>query len=98
MKKLKCQITETGYLQIPAEIAQKYFNTGAIIAIIREKDLLVMPVNYVGAGGLVLKYRNAKGDRSVLVSHILPDDIHYGLRTVKWDEEALALRIPLYIE
>ena len=37
-----------------------------------------MPVNYVGAGGLILKYRNAKGDRSVLISQFLPSDIVYG--------------------
>lgn len=97
MKKLECQITETGYLQIPKEIAEKYFTTGAVIAIIREQHLLVMPVNYVGAGGLILKYRNAKGDRSVFISEILPDDVDYGPRFVTWDEEVLALRIPLYI-
>ncbi|MED3661751.1 hydrogenase maturation protease [Ureibacillus sp. FSL K6-8385] len=95
---MKCQITETGYLQIPSEIAQRYFATGAVIAILDEHDLLIMPVNYVGAGGLILKYRNAKGDRSVLVSELLPDDVDYGPRTVEWDENALALRIPLYVK
>lgn len=97
MKKLKCQITETGYLQIPAEIAQQYFNTSAVIAIVKNQELLVMPVSYVGAGGLVLKYRNAKGDRSVLLSQFLPEDVDIGYREVVWDEEALALRVPLYI-
>lgn len=96
MKKLKCQITETGYLQVPAEVAQKHFTTGAIIAVVRGQELHVMPVNYVGAGGLILKYRNARGDRSVLISQFLPSDIVYGERTVVWDEEILALRIPLY--
>jgi hypothetical protein len=97
VKKLKCQITETGYLQIPAEIAQHYFPTGAIIAILQGQDLLIMPVNYVGAGGLILKYRNARGDRSVFISEFLPDDVDFGPRDVQWDEEALALRIPLYL-
>lgn len=97
MKKLKCRITETGYLQIPAEIAQQYFTTGAVIALLQEKELLIMPVNYVGAGGLILKYRNVKGDRSVLLSELLPEDVDFGIRDVQWDEEALALRIPLYL-
>lgn len=98
MKKLKCQITETGYLQIPSEIAQRYFTTGAIIAMLQGQNLLIMPVNYVGAGGLILKYRNAKGDRSVLIAEFLPDDVDYGQRDVQWDEKALALRIPLYLK
>jgi len=97
VKKLKCQITETGYLHIPAEIAQQYFTTGAVIALLKGKELLIMPVNYAGAGGLILKYRNAKGDRSVLLSELLPDDVDYGMRNVQWDEKALALRIPLYL-
>ncbi len=98
MKKLECQITENGYLYIPVEIARQYFTTDAVIVVLRGKDLLVMPVKYVGAGGLILKYRNAKGDRSVLISEFLPDDVDYGPRNVKWDEEALALRIPLYYQ
>lgn len=93
---MKCQITEAGYLLIPADIAQWYFSTGAIMAVLRGQDLLIMPVTYVGAGGLILKYRNAKGDRSVLLSEFLPNDMVYGTRSVEWDEEALALRIPLY--
>ncbi|NLI67234.1 MAG: hydrogenase maturation protease [Bacilli bacterium] len=94
---MKCQITENGYLQMPAEIAETYFQTNAIIVVPQEEHLLVMPVSYVGAGGLILKYRNKKGDRSVFITEFLPEDVDYGERTVEWDEEALALRVPLYL-
>lgn len=96
MKKLKCKITDNGYLHIPANIADEHFKTGAVIIMLRENELHVMPVSYVGAGGIILKYRNAKGDRSVFIAEFLPDDVNYGSRIVKWDEKALALRIPLY--
>ncbi len=82
---------------MPAEIAETYFQTNAIIVVPQEEHLLVMPVSYVGAGGLILKYRNKKGDRSVFITEFLPEDVDYGERTVEWDEEALALRVPLYL-
>lgn len=93
---LKCQINENGYLHIPSEIAEKYFKTGAVIVVLQGEHLLVMPVSYVGAGGLILKYRNAKGDRSVFVAEFLPDDVKFGTKKVVWDDEAFALRVPLY--
>lgn len=97
MRKVECQITETGYLHIPAEEANKHFNTGAIIVQVKQDHLILMPTSYVGAGGLILKYRNAKGDRTVFIDEILPDDVHYGPRKAEWDEELLAYRVSLHI-
>lgn len=94
---MECHITEKGYLHIPAKEAKQYFNTGAIIVQIKKSDLVIMPTSYVGAGGLILKYRNAKGDRTVFIGEILPEDVHYGVREAKWDEDLLAFRVPLHI-
>jgi len=94
---VKCQITETGYLHIPAKEASEHFNTGAIIVQVKDNHLILMPTSYVGAGGLILKYRNAKGDRTVFIHEILPDDVHFGPRRAEWDEELLAYRVPLHI-
>lgn len=94
---MECHITEKGYLYIPAEDAKKYFNTGAIIVQVTGDELFIMPTKYVGAGGLILKYRNKKGDRTVFIQTYLPDDVHVGPRKAIWDENLLAFRLPLYL-
>ncbi|WP_216640868.1 hypothetical protein [Thermus scotoductus] len=43
----------------------------------------------------MLKIRNPRGDRSVLVRELLPEATEPGVREAFWDEEAGALRVPL---
>lgn len=93
---MNLEITSTGYVHIPAEVATR-FPTGTAIALVRGGELWLMPVSHPGAGGLLLKVRNARGDRSLLVHHLLPEGVEPGVREARWDGEAGALRIPLVL-
>jgi hypothetical protein len=90
------ELTSTGYLHIPAEEAYR-FPTGTAIVMVHGEELWIMPVNHLGAGGLLLKLRNSRGDRSIFVQEILPDHAEPGVRDVVWDEEHGALRFPLFV-
>lgn len=92
---MKLELTSTGYLHIPAEEAVR-FPWGTAIALVREEELWIMPVNHPGAGGLLLKWRNARGDRSVFVQELLPEGVSPGVRDAVWDDQLGALRVPLF--
>lgn len=92
---MKLELTSTGYLHIPAEEAVR-FPTGTAIALVRGEELWIMPVNHPGAGGLLLKLRNSRGDRSVFVQELLPEGVQPGDRAAVWDDQLGALRIPLF--
>lgn len=91
---MQVELTSTGYLHISEEIAER-FPMGTAIVLVRGDELWLMPVSHPGAGGLLLKYRNPRGDRSVLVREFLPEEVPPGVRDAVWDEENGALRIPL---
>jgi len=91
---VQVELTSTGYLHMTAEIAER-FPTGTAIVLLRGDELWLMPVSHPGAGGVLLKYRNPRGDRSVLIQEFLPEDEPPGVRNAIWDEEYGALRIPL---
>lgn len=91
---MQVEITDGGYVHLPAEHAGR-FPTGTAIAMVRQGELWLMPVSHPGAGGLLLKWRNPRGDRSILVREFLPDGTTPGPREAYWDEAAGALRIPL---
>jgi len=82
---VKLELTPTGYLHIPAEETVR-FPTGTAIVLIRDEELWVMPVSHLGAGGLLLKLRNSRGDRSMFVQEILPEGVQPGIRDAVWDE------------
>lgn len=92
---MKLELTSTGYLHIPAEEAVR-FPTGTAIALVRGEELWVMPVSHLGAGGLLLKLRNSRGDRSMFVQEILPEGVPPGIRDAVWDDQYGAFRIPLF--
>ncbi len=90
------EFTKRGYLIIDAELARSFFPTDAIIALPRGRELWVLPVNNRASGGLLLKQRNAQGDRSVLVWHVMPNEESFdGTRPARWDPANAALRIEL---
>jgi hypothetical protein len=93
---VQLELTESGYLHLPAEEAVR-FPTGTAIALVRGDELWLMPVSHAGAGGLLLKLRNPRGDRSVLVQELLPEGVPPGIRDAIWDDEVGALRIPLSV-
>lgn len=91
---MQLELISTGYLHIPAEEAVR-FPTGTVIALVRGDELWLMPVSHPGAGGLLLKMRNPRGDRSVFVDELLPEGVPPGERVAVWDDQLGALRIPL---
>ncbi|MBE3569999.1 MAG: hydrogenase maturation protease [Bacillales bacterium] len=92
---MKLELTSTGYLHIPAEEAVR-FSTGTAIALVRGEELWVMPVSHLGAGGLLLKQRNSRGDRSLFVQEILPEGVSSGVFDAVWDDQNGAFRLSLF--
>jgi hypothetical protein len=85
-----------GSIYLPADVYQLYFpEIEAIIAIIRDGVLLIMPVQHVSAGGCLLKIRNAQGDRvaaaqDVFVANDLGEWSCDNLKA-EWDQSQAAL-------
>ncbi len=91
---MQFELTAQGYLILDAAVVAQHFTTGTVIVLHREGELLVMPVHDRTAGGLLLKQRNARGDRSVLVTEFVGDHPG-GLLVGHWDAEGRALHIAL---
>ena len=67
---------QSGSIYLMAEDYQAYFKGHeAVIVLIRDQALHIMPVQQMTAGGYLLKMRNAKGDRVVAA----PDVFEHGL-------------------
>ncbi len=95
MQRFQLEINENGYLILPQNVAMQYFSEDSCVALLREPELWVLPVRGTNSGGLLIKQRNASGDRSVLVHEALPLNFSIGFFTAFWDEENHALRIAL---
>ncbi len=91
-------LTEHGYLHIPAALAQRYFPADLLVALPREHEIWLAPLRGPAAGGLLLKQRNARGDRSVLIWEALPPATPAGRRRAFWDERNGVLRMALLPE
>ena len=92
---LELELTESGYLYIPAALAQEYFPQDVLVVLPRGKELWLLPTRGPEAGGLLLKQRNLKGDRSVLVWELIPEETSPGLKQAFWDDRQGALRMAL---
>lgn len=92
---MNIHLTEHGYLQLPAELAQQYFPDDVLVVIPKLPELWLLPLRGAAAGGLLLKQRNLQGDRSVLISEQLPPDTSPGEYPAFWDETHGALRVAL---
>ena len=91
------EFTADGSLRLSAELAGIYFPSDALVAVPRGDELWLMPLIGPEGGGLLLKQRNAHGDRSTLIwealhaSNLQP----VGERQAVWDESSGALRVSL---
>jgi len=65
------------------------------VALVKRHTLLLLPTRGNAAGGLILKQRNAAGDRSVLVAEVFGFQLPTGCHTAVWDESAGGLRVGL---
>ncbi len=90
----KVRISEEGYLIIPNEVAKRYFNTFSISVVYQNGQLLIFPVREE-SGGIILKYRNSKGDRSALIKEFLPTNFQPSEKEANWDENLKALLIKI---
>ena len=53
-----------GSVYLDADVVERYFKgIDAVIVLIREGELQILPVHRMAAGGCLLKMRNAAGDR-----------------------------------
>lgn len=91
----RVNLTAQGYLQLPADLARRHFPSDLLVALAHGPELWLLPTRGPGAGGLLLKQRNASGDRSVLVAELLPPGTAPGERPAFWDERNAALRVAL---
>jgi hypothetical protein len=87
------EITEQGDLRLTAEVAAEFFPTDSLVAVLRGTELWLMPLTGPESGGLLLKQRNTRGDRSALIRESLPEDPPCGLCDAVWDANSGALRV-----
>lgn len=93
--RLEVELTEQGYLHLPADLARQHFPHDLVAAMPRRREVWLLPTRGPGSGGLILKQRNARGDRSLLIWHLLPPGAPTGWRAAFWDASQGALRVAL---
>ena len=87
-----------GAVYLPATVFDTYFQgVEAVVLLIREGSLQVLPVRQMAAGGCLLKVRNAAGDRVAIAPDVfrangLADWEGQGL-PARWSREQGALLI-----
>lgn len=89
-----------GYVRMNADMAETYFPGDALVAVPEGDELWLVPLVGTHAGGLLLKRRNAHGDRAALVLEALQhcgDVSPSGPRRATWDPAHGALRVELGI-
>lgn len=95
MRRFRLEINDQGYLLLPRETASEFFPEDACLALWQTPELWIYPVRGANAGGLLIKQRNAHGDRSVLVHEALPLNFRRGEFEAFWDEDQQAMRMAL---
>ena len=89
------ELRDDGYLLVPGALAERRFPNDLVFVTLRDGEMWLLPVSGAGAGGFLLKRRNAAGDRAVLVAEAVPAGTAPGPRPARWDGDACALRVAL---
>ncbi|MGE3286101.1 MAG: hydrogenase maturation protease [Pseudonocardia sp.] len=92
------ELTDDGYMRVNATLAATRFPSDAVVAVVRDGALWLVPLRGPRSGGLLLKQRTPEGDRSVLVREVLGDSFRVGVYAAYWDDAQAALKIPLGLE
>ncbi len=92
---VEIQITEDGYLRLHADVAASLFPGDALVAMANPTSLMLLPTRGPGGGGLVLKQRNLKGDRSVLLAEVFNHHVPAGTYNATWDATKGLLAVDL---
>lgn len=95
METWQLELTAQGYLHLPAALAQRYFPTDLLVVLLQADEIWLVPLRGPAAGDLLLKQRNARGDRSVLIWEALPPATSPGYRSAVWDATNGVLRVSL---
>ncbi len=88
-------LSRDGYLRLSRQDAARFFPEDTLLVIWRHGVLYLLPTRGAAAGGLLLKQRNAVGDRSVLISEAFAFDIPEGRFPARWDDTVGGLRVSL---
>jgi hypothetical protein len=86
-----------GNLYLPREICDTYLPGVASVALLlRDGQVMIVPLSQQSAGGLLLKQRNARGDRVIHAQEFfrskdLPEDFESRTMPVYWSRESAAL-------
>lgn len=93
------EFTADGSLWLAADVAATYFPSDALVAVPRGDELWLLPLVGPEGGGLLLKQRNTRGDRSTLIWEAVQAAAvqPVGERSAAWDESNGALRVSLTI-
>ncbi len=89
------ELTAAGYARFDAAVAAQFFPGDALVAHCDDEALWLVPLRSTMAGGLLVKQRNAAGDRAVLVLDAFVAPVPAGTFAACWDEERGALRVAL---
>ena len=89
------ELSSDGYMRLSREEAIDFFPEDTLLALWREGSFVLLPTRGAGAGGLMLKQRNAEGDRSLLISEVFEFEIPNGSFTAIWDDSIGGLRVNL---
>ncbi len=92
---IEVEFTADGYLHLSGEIAGRYFPSDGVVALVRGPEMWLMPMHNSASGGFLLKQRNERGDRTVLIWEALGMQVIAGSRIAFWDDTQGALRVAL---
>ncbi|EON22102.1 MULTISPECIES: hydrogenase maturation protease [Nocardioides] len=89
------EITDDGYLHLGAELANARFPADVCVASFDGAVLELIPLIGAANGGLVLRQRNAAGDRTVLIHEVLGFRPVAGRFSASWDDAKGVLSVQL---
>ena len=94
---MRVELTRMGSLVVPSEVAARCFGDDATVLVDAADGVLRLTrLADTAVGGLLLKRRNAAGDRSVLVIEYLPESWVSGEREADWDDGRRTLSIAVW--
>lgn len=86
------EITVDGYLRLDRESAETFFPNDTLVVLHKEDEWVLMPTRGPAGGGMVLKQRNLRGDRSLLLVEMVQWIPLSGIYRARWDEASGGLR------
>jgi hypothetical protein len=94
-----------GSVYLSASVVETYFRgVDAVVVLIRERILMILPVHQATAGGCLLKLRNAAGDRVAQARDVFQDhgllDVSLVELPAQWVSEqgALCAALPAEVQ